>query len=160
MNYCGTSVEWYWQGKTKVLRGKPAPLPLCPPEILHGQAWYWIEASKVKDWWLTTWSMTQHLKWDGKIVINVLWGHGMRQLRHVHGYRPSTCVNREEKHGQSHILVCPVFIQYLAVGCVRIIWYLAGAEIFFLTTITSRPTLWPTSSEHQKYRCIFLLGVK
>ena len=112
----------------------------------------------MKDWWLTTWSMAQHLKWDGKIVMNVLWGHGRRQSQHVHGYRPSTCMKREERHGLSHILLCPVFIQYLAVGCVRIIWYLAGAEIFFLTTITSQPTCL-LSSEHQQYQHIFLLGV-
>jgi hypothetical protein len=160
------TVEHQWNntdGKTEVFRGKPAPLPLCPPEILHGQAWYWIWASKVKEWWLITWSMAQHLKWDGKIVMNVLWDHGRRQSQHVHGYRPSTCVNREVKCGQSPILVCPVFIQYFAVGCKRIIWYLAGTEIFSPTTITSRPTLWPAcllSAEHQQYQCIFLLGVK
>jgi hypothetical protein len=29
-------VEWYWQGKTKELRGNPVPIPLCPPQIQHG----------------------------------------------------------------------------------------------------------------------------
>jgi hypothetical protein len=30
--------EWYYNGKTKVLRGKPVPLPLCPSQIPHGLA--------------------------------------------------------------------------------------------------------------------------
>jgi len=28
-------LEWYWQGKTKVLGEKSVPVPLCPPKILH-----------------------------------------------------------------------------------------------------------------------------
>jgi hypothetical protein len=30
-----TLVERYWQRKTEVLVGKPAPVPLCPPQILY-----------------------------------------------------------------------------------------------------------------------------
>ena len=36
---CGTLVEWYWRDKTEVLGEKPAPIPLCPPQILHGLTW-------------------------------------------------------------------------------------------------------------------------
>jgi hypothetical protein len=37
--------EWYWQGKTEVLRDKPALVPLCPPQIPHGLPWDWSRAS-------------------------------------------------------------------------------------------------------------------
>jgi hypothetical protein len=30
------TVEWYWQGKTEELRGRPVPVPICPPQIPHG----------------------------------------------------------------------------------------------------------------------------
>jgi hypothetical protein len=29
----GAPVEWNWQEKTEVLGQKPAPVPLCPPQI-------------------------------------------------------------------------------------------------------------------------------
>jgi hypothetical protein len=32
----GAPVEWNWQRKTEVLGEKPVPVPLCPPQILHG----------------------------------------------------------------------------------------------------------------------------
>jgi len=28
-------VEWWWEGKSEVLGGKPFSVPLCPPEIPH-----------------------------------------------------------------------------------------------------------------------------
>jgi hypothetical protein len=31
--------EWYWQANTGVLEEKPVPLPICPPQITHGQTW-------------------------------------------------------------------------------------------------------------------------
>jgi len=30
--------EW-WQRKTKVFRGRPVPVPLCPPHIPHKLLW-------------------------------------------------------------------------------------------------------------------------
>ena len=36
---CGESVEWYWPGGG-ILGGKSVPLPLWPPCISHGMAWY------------------------------------------------------------------------------------------------------------------------
>jgi hypothetical protein len=30
------TAEWYWWGKTKEVREKPVPVPLCPPQIPHG----------------------------------------------------------------------------------------------------------------------------
>ena len=33
MNEYGALLEWYTDNKTEVLRGKPVPLPLCPPQI-------------------------------------------------------------------------------------------------------------------------------
>jgi hypothetical protein len=32
-------VEWYWQGKTDNLWGKPVPVPLCPSQIPHKLLW-------------------------------------------------------------------------------------------------------------------------
>ena len=32
---CGIFLEWYWQGKSEILVGKPVPMPLYPPEILR-----------------------------------------------------------------------------------------------------------------------------
>jgi hypothetical protein len=34
-------VEWYRQGKTEVLREKPVPAPLCPPQISIQPAFEW-----------------------------------------------------------------------------------------------------------------------
>lgn len=41
MNECGELVEWQWQGEYELLREKPVPLPLCPPQIPHELAWDW-----------------------------------------------------------------------------------------------------------------------
>jgi hypothetical protein len=40
-------VEWYWQGNTEVLGGKPVPVSLCTPQISHGLTWYRAQASAV-----------------------------------------------------------------------------------------------------------------
>jgi hypothetical protein len=33
----GATVEWHWQEKNEGLGEKPVPVPLCPPQIPHGQ---------------------------------------------------------------------------------------------------------------------------
>jgi len=45
MNGYGALVEWYWQGKTEVLGGKPVTVPLYPPHRL-------------------TWARTRALGWE------------------------------------------------------------------------------------------------
>ena len=35
MNEYGAMVEFYWKGKVEVLEEKPAPLPICTPQILN-----------------------------------------------------------------------------------------------------------------------------
>jgi hypothetical protein len=41
LHFNGTPVEWNWQGKTEVLGEKPVPMPLCPPQIPHGNPEPW-----------------------------------------------------------------------------------------------------------------------
>jgi hypothetical protein len=36
MSEYGAVVEWYWQGNPEGPRGKPVPVPLCPPQIPRG----------------------------------------------------------------------------------------------------------------------------
>jgi hypothetical protein len=52
-------VEWYIDGKTEELGGKPVPVPLCPPQISHRLTWVRTWASAVRGWWLTTWAMVR-----------------------------------------------------------------------------------------------------
>jgi hypothetical protein len=49
----------YWQRKTEELRGKPVPVPLCPPQIPHGLTRARTQASVVRGRRLTTWAMAQ-----------------------------------------------------------------------------------------------------
>ena len=53
---CVAMVEWHWQGRTEVLRYKPVPLPLCPPQISHGLTWDWTRTSAVGDRLLSAWA--------------------------------------------------------------------------------------------------------
>jgi hypothetical protein len=55
----GALVEWNWQGKTKVLRGKPVPVPLCPPQIPHGLTRDRTRASAVGGRRRTAWAMAR-----------------------------------------------------------------------------------------------------
>jgi hypothetical protein len=52
-------VKWNWQGKTKVLGGKPVPVPLCPPQIPHGLTRDRTRASAVEGRRLTAWAMAR-----------------------------------------------------------------------------------------------------
>jgi hypothetical protein len=54
-----TTVEWYWQGKTEELGENPVPVPMCPPEIPHGQTQAWTWASAVRGRLLTAWAMAR-----------------------------------------------------------------------------------------------------
>jgi hypothetical protein len=38
-------------------RRKPAPAPLCPPQIPHNQTQAWTQAAAVGSQWLTAWAM-------------------------------------------------------------------------------------------------------
>jgi hypothetical protein len=57
----GAPVEWNWQGKTKELREKPVPVPLCPPQIPHGLTQDWTQASAVGGQRLTAWAIARPL---------------------------------------------------------------------------------------------------
>jgi hypothetical protein len=54
-------VEWNWQGKPEVLGEKPVPVPLCPPQILHGPTRARTRASAVGGRRLTAWAMARPL---------------------------------------------------------------------------------------------------
>jgi hypothetical protein len=62
----GAPVEWNWHVKTEVLAEKPAPVPLCPPQIPHGLTWDRTRASAVGGRWLTAWAMARPLGWCHK----------------------------------------------------------------------------------------------
>jgi hypothetical protein len=55
----GVAVEWNWQGKTEVLEEKPAPVPLCPPQITHGLTGDQTRASAVRGRRLTAWAIAR-----------------------------------------------------------------------------------------------------
>jgi hypothetical protein len=42
------SVEWELVGETEVLEEKPAPVPLCPPQIPHDMTWARTQAAEVE----------------------------------------------------------------------------------------------------------------
>jgi hypothetical protein len=52
------SVEWELAGETEVL-GKPAPVPLCPPQIPHDQTRARTRAAAVGSQRLTAWAMAR-----------------------------------------------------------------------------------------------------
>ena len=48
MNEWEVLLQWHWQEKTNTFRGKPVPVPLCPPKIPQGLLWDGIMATTVK----------------------------------------------------------------------------------------------------------------
>jgi hypothetical protein len=46
-----------WQGKTKVLKGKPFSLPLFPSGIPHGLSWNWTWMYLVRSQQIISWAM-------------------------------------------------------------------------------------------------------
>ena len=52
-------MEWNWQGKTEVLGEKPILVPLCPPQIPHGQTRDRNRASTVRGRRLTAWAKSR-----------------------------------------------------------------------------------------------------
>jgi hypothetical protein len=53
------SVEWYQQGKTKILREKFASGPVCLPQIPQGVTWDRTHASALSDRGLTARSVAR-----------------------------------------------------------------------------------------------------
>jgi hypothetical protein len=43
---------WNDTDRRKPVGGKPVPMPLCPPEILHGPAWDLHQDCAVRNRWL------------------------------------------------------------------------------------------------------------
>jgi hypothetical protein len=54
-------MEWYWWGKTKVLREKMVPVPFCPPQISHERALDCTWDPTMKHWQLTISGMPQSM---------------------------------------------------------------------------------------------------
>jgi hypothetical protein len=57
MNEYEALVEW--QGKSKVLREKPALVALCPPKIPSGVACNQTSATALRGWQMNAWAMAQ-----------------------------------------------------------------------------------------------------
>jgi hypothetical protein len=57
-----------WQGKPKYLR-KPAPAPLCPPQIPYDLTWFRTRAATMGSQRLTAWAMARSGK-GSKLVLN------------------------------------------------------------------------------------------
>jgi hypothetical protein len=54
---CGT-VSWMRiDGINWITLRKPAPVPLCPPQIPHHLTWALTQAVAEGSWWLTNWAM-------------------------------------------------------------------------------------------------------
>jgi hypothetical protein len=62
-----------WQGKSKDSK-KPAPVPLCPPQIPHDLAWAWTGAATVGSRRLTAWATTRP-----SVCILTLFASNLRQ---------------------------------------------------------------------------------
>jgi hypothetical protein len=63
-------VEWIGRGNRSTLR-KPAPAPLCPPQIPLEQTQAWTRAAVVGSQRLTAWAMVQPTNKERKIAENV-----------------------------------------------------------------------------------------
>jgi hypothetical protein len=63
------SVEWELAGETEILWKKPAPVPLCPPQISYDQTWARTRAAAVVSRRLTAWAVVWPYFW--KSVGNV-----------------------------------------------------------------------------------------
>jgi hypothetical protein len=56
---CGASGEMKIGRGNRSTRRKPAPAPLCPPQIPHDQTRALTQAAAVGSQWLTTWAMAR-----------------------------------------------------------------------------------------------------
>jgi hypothetical protein len=56
-------VEWYWQGKTEVMRENLVPVPFCPQMPL-GLSWDWTWASTLRGWWWPIWAVAQFVRFS------------------------------------------------------------------------------------------------
>jgi hypothetical protein len=61
-------MEWEFGRGNQSTRRKPAPVPLCSPQIPHNLSWARTRAVAVGSWRLTAWAMAWHL-W---FVVNAL----------------------------------------------------------------------------------------
>jgi len=67
MNEYGALVEWYWQGKAKVLGEKPNPVSLFPQQIPRKLKWDRAQKSEVTAGRLTAWIHHSAIKCDSDI---------------------------------------------------------------------------------------------
>jgi hypothetical protein len=52
-------VRGYWS-----TRRKPAPMPLCTPQIPHDLSWARAQAAAVGRWQLTAWAVARPVRWS------------------------------------------------------------------------------------------------
>jgi hypothetical protein len=62
-------------------RSKPAPVPLCPPQISHELTWVWTRAAAVRSRRLTAWAMVRPLCSSCKLCNSLHKGSSTRQNR-------------------------------------------------------------------------------
>jgi hypothetical protein len=72
---------------------KPAPVPLCPPQIPHDLTWVWTWAAMMRSWQLATWS-TARPDWqpDHCLWADCLDNVGSSTSHNLVGLRPSWSV--------------------------------------------------------------------
>jgi hypothetical protein len=68
----GSSVEWYWQGKSEELRENSVPVPLYPPQIPNGVIGALVRPLAVIGRQLTAWAMARPILLFGNIS-NMSW---------------------------------------------------------------------------------------
>jgi hypothetical protein len=62
--WMNVSMEHWWSdmdGKIEVLKEKPVPVPLCPPQIPYWLAWNQTSTFVMGNWWLTSWIVNDSL---------------------------------------------------------------------------------------------------
>jgi hypothetical protein len=104
----------YWQGKTEELGEKPAPVPLCPPQIPYRLNRARTRASAVRRRRLTTWVMARP--------------RAVASLRHYHSISLDTEKPQNLPHGS--LSPCRHLTRYLRIRC-RISNHSAAIFFFF-----------------------------
>jgi hypothetical protein len=84
-------VEWYRQGGTEELGEKPAPMPLCPPQIPHRLTRTHTRISAVRDRWLIAWAMARPKIFDLIFTFHYVWKHFRKLFSKILSVFSSNC---------------------------------------------------------------------
>jgi hypothetical protein len=65
-------------------RRKPAPVPLCPPQIPHDLTWARTRPAVVGSWWLTAWAIkTSHFSSWRRVFLCDVPDWGMKESAYI-----------------------------------------------------------------------------